>query len=100
MERDYNSQIELTDDLKVELNWWVQTINLNKVKTLIPDPLQLIIASDASLKAEMITVRNKKQSVWTLLKKKEHINDLEMTAAKYAILTFTQRNLLAKPIHV
>ena len=39
MERDYNSQIELTDDLKVELNWWVQTINLNKVKTLIPDPL-------------------------------------------------------------
>lgn len=50
MERDYNSQIELTDDLKVELNWWVQTIHLNKVKTLIPNPPQLIIGSDASLK--------------------------------------------------
>lgn len=25
--------------------------------------------------------------MWTLLKKKEHINVLEMTAAKYAILT-------------
>ena len=90
MERDYNSQIELTDDLKVELNWWVQTIHLNKVKTLIPNPPQLIIGSDASLKGWNDYCQEQKgECVWTLLKKKEHINVLEMTAAKYAILTFT-----------
>lgn len=61
-----------------------------KVKTLIPNPPQLIIASDASLKGwNDYCQEQKRECVWTLLKKKEHINVLEMTAAKYAILTFT-----------
>lgn len=51
IDRDYNSVIELTEKVKAELNWWVQNIHLNKGRTLIPNPPQLIKVSDVSLKS-------------------------------------------------
>ena len=51
IDRDYNSVIELTEKVRAELNWWVQNIHLNKGRTLIPNPPQLMKVSDVSLKS-------------------------------------------------
>ena len=54
---------------------------------------QLLIAPDASLKGWCAYCqRRKADGLWTSLEKNEHINVLELTAAKYATLTFTQLN--------
>lgn len=51
IDRDYNSVIELTEKVRAELNWWVLNIHLNKGRTLIPNPPQLMKVSDVSLKS-------------------------------------------------
>ena len=50
MEKDYDSEINLSEEVRAELNCWVQNIHLNKGKTLLSNPTQLIIASDESVK--------------------------------------------------
>ena len=48
--RYYNSKITLSVELKAELDWWVQNLNLTKRRSIISAFPLLIIASDASLK--------------------------------------------------
>ena len=48
MEKDYDSEINSSEEGKAELNWWVQNIHLNKGKTLLSNTPQLTIASDVS----------------------------------------------------
>ena len=53
--------------MRAELNWWVQNINLNKGETLLSNPPQLIIASDASLKScDVYCQGHKTGDPWTL----------------------------------
>ena len=42
--------MNLSEEVRAELNWFVENIHLNYGKTLLSNPPQLIIASDASLK--------------------------------------------------
>ena len=50
MEKNYDSEINLSEEVRAELNRWEQNFHLNKGKRLFSNPAQLIIASDASLK--------------------------------------------------
>ena len=49
-EEDCDSEMNLSEEVRAELNWFVENIHLNYGKTLLSNPPQLIIASDASLK--------------------------------------------------
>ena len=45
----YSSGMKLSDEVKTELQWWVQNLHLSNGRSVISYPSQLIIASDASL---------------------------------------------------
>ena len=82
---NYSSEIKLSDEVKTERQWWVQ----------------LLIASDASLEGSGAFCQGHKTGgQWTLPEKKDHINILELRAAKYAILAFTRLYPTAKTIHI
>ena len=83
---DYSSEIKLSDKVKTELQWWVQNLPLNNGRSGISYPPQLLIASDASLEGcGAFCQGHKTGGQWTLPEKKDHINILELRAAKYAI---------------
>ena len=87
---NYSSEIKLSDEVKAELQWWVQNLHLNNGVSVIspPPPPQLLITSDASLEGWGAFCQGHKTGrQWTLPEKKDHINILELRAAKYAILT-------------
>lgn len=48
-EGDFDSQIVLTEEVKIELKWWVQDLHLNNGRTVLTSQSQLLIISDASL---------------------------------------------------
>ena len=50
MEKYHNSEINLSEEVRVELNCWIQNTYLNKGKTLFSNPSHLIITLDESLK--------------------------------------------------
>ena len=98
---NYSSEIKLSDEVKAELQWWVQNLHLNNGRSVISYPPQLLIASDASLEGwGAFCQGHKTGGQWTLPEKKDHINILELRAAKYAILTFTRLYPTAKTIHI
>lgn len=50
MEKYHDSEINLSEEMRAELNCWIQNIYLNKGKTLFSNPSHLMITSDESLK--------------------------------------------------
>ena len=88
----YSSGIKLSEELKTELQWWVQNLHLNNGRSVISYHPQLILASDASIEG----------GYWILdiIREKDHIDIFELRAAKYAILTFTRLYPTAKTIHI
>ena len=98
---NYSSEIRLSEGVKTELQWLVQILHLNNGRSVISYSPQLIIASDASLEGWVAFCQGHKTGGhWTLSEKKNHINILELRAAKYAILTFTHLYPTAKIIHI
>ena len=98
---NYSSEIKLSDEVKTELQWYVQNLHLDNGRSAISYPPQLLIASDASLEGwGAFCLGHKTGGQWTLSDKKDHINIVELRAAKYAILTFTRLYPTAKTIHI
>ena len=98
---NYSSEIRLSEGVKTELQWLVQILHLNNGRSVISYSPQLIIASDASLEGWVAFCQgHKTRGHWTLSEKKNHINILELRAAKYAVLTFTHLYPTAKIIHI
>ena len=98
---NYSSEIKLSDEVKTELQWWVQNLHLDNGRSVISYPPQLLITSDASLEGwGAFCQGHKTGGQWALPKKKDHINILELRAAKYAILTFTHLYPTAKTIRI
>ena len=99
--KNYNSLVTLTEEVKGELNWWIQNLHLTKGKSLISVAPEIVIDSDASLEGwGAYCLSHKTGGPWTFLEKKDHINVLELKAAKYAILTFTRMFPSAKSVHI
>ena len=100
MEKYHDSEINLSEEMRAELNCWIQNIYLNKGKTLFSNPSHLIITSDESLKCTQCLLSRTQigGSVDFIGTEKTYI--LQLIAAKYAIPTFTRLNPLAKSINV
>ena len=80
---------------------WVQNLHLTKGRSIISASPQLIIASDASLKGwGAFCQGHRTGGSWTFLESRCYINVLELNAAKFAILAFTQMHPSAQSIHL
>ena len=98
---NYSSEIKLSNEVKTELQWWVQNHDLNNERSVISYPPQLLVDSDASLEGwGAFCQGHKTGGQCKLSEKKDHINILELRAAKFAILTFTRLYPTAKTIHI
>ena len=96
-----NRGLQLKNNFKAELDWWVQNLHLTKRSSIISASPQLIIASNASLKGWGVFCQGHKTGrSWTLLESKCYINVLELKAAKFVILTFTWMHPSVQSIHL
>ena len=98
---NFEAQITLSSKVRMELNWWIENLNLCQGKSLIAPTAQLQISSDASLKGWGAACRGHKTGgPWSDQEKQCHINLLELKAAKFAILTFVKLFPKSKSIHI
>ena len=89
-EGDFNQNIELNERARSELRWWVDRIEAVNGKSIAEADPDLVIFSDASLQgwgAYSDGVRT--NGPWPSMFQGEHINFLELTAAVYAVKSFT-----------
>ena len=88
---DLNQVVSLPLTAKIDLEWWYSNLPLFNGKTLMPDEPDMVIYSDASLKAwgaccdDVMT-----RGPWTWADKSKHINELELLGAFYALQVFTE----------
>lgn len=85
---DFDAPIQLSDQVKIELDWWVQNIATanNPIVHAHPD---IVVESDAShLGWGAVCNGQSAGGRWTTIETQQHINFLEMQAAFFAIRIF------------
>lgn len=82
----YDHQIYITQEVEIELQWWLTKLDHWNGKALLrPDP-HLTIQSDASLQGWGANCQNTKiRGLWGEEEKTLHINQLELKAAMFAV---------------
>ena len=97
----YEKQIVLFPQGRAEIEWWINNIRLNNGRSLLWKPPQLLIKSDASKEGWGAYCQGKKTGgPWSERERDLHINILELKAANFAILTFTQNKSHLNSIHI
>ena len=88
-QRSFNSMIQLNAEARAEISWWLNNLDLYNGRCLISPPPQLVIQTDASKKGWGAVCRNQKAGgLWSKEEQQEHINVLELRAARIALLTY------------
>ena len=96
----YESVINLDQQAKEDLSWWIVNMQTYNGKSLLIVPPDLTIFSDASKKgwdASCLGITT--GGLWSSVEKAWHINVLELEAVRLAILSFTKFKKL-KSIHL
>ncbi len=88
-----NKLVTLTQEARIDIQWWVHNLILSNGKSIIPPCPDLSIYSDASLKGwgsvcDGVTARGS----WPLADQSRHINELELLGPLYALQIFTQNS--------
>ena len=87
--QNYAAELELSDPVLAELQWWTEISNGKSFVNADPE-LDVIITSDASTKCWGAECQGlTAQGQWSLTKKEQHINVLELRAAELALRSFT-----------
>jgi len=82
--KEIESLILLNENVKQELHWWIQNLNLSNGRALIPNSQQIVISSDASMKGWGAYCQGQRTGgPWNALERTNHINYLELKAAKF-----------------
>ena len=87
--QDYESQLQVTQNVQKELTWWIREVAQYNGRSLHITQWDLTIETDASTKVwgascqEMTT-----GGAWTAAERLSHINCLELSAAFLALKTF------------
>jgi len=97
----FEKVVELDQSAREELHWWVQNLRLSNGKRILLQKPQLVISSDASMKGWGAFCQGQRTGgPWSMIEKKDHINILEMKAAKFALMTFVLRFPRVKAVHL
>ena len=92
---NYNALMFISEEMKVELSWWITNVN-SQFRTIHKPPIDLIISTDSSNLGWGCTVENTSfNGHWTLDEQKEHINVLETKAILLAV-----KSLLSNTQHI
>ena len=87
----YEKQIVLSPQGRAEIKWLINNIRLNNGRSIVWKPPQLLIRSDASKEGWGDYCQGERTGgPWSNKERDSHINILELKAAKFAILTYTQ----------
>ena len=88
-------------EARKELLWWKENLTLCNRRSLIYAPPHIIISSDASLQGWRVGCHDlEKWGPWSMEEQKFHINELELKAAKLAIMSFTLKERDAISVHI
>ena len=99
--QNFHARIVLSEEVRAEIQWWIENLMLSKGKAIISQPPQLVITSDASMQGWGAACQGQTTGgPWTLEEQKNHINILELKAAQLAILTFTYMHPQVHSIHL
>ena len=97
----YESQVPISKEGKVELQWWITNLDLVEGSPLrLPQP-DLIICSDAAKNGGWGAVSHLGSTggPWSQMERGKNINVLELLAAELAIKSFT-KDKVPKAIHM
>ena len=87
----YQAEIVLNSLSKQELLWWVENLRLNNGRSLRQKESNLVIQTDVPKSGWGAFCNGvSTQGKWSEKEENLHINVLELIAAKFAILTFTE----------
>ena len=89
----YLDEIVLNENSKIELKWWVQSLELCNGRALIQPPAEVVIQKYASTKGWTRGPTYNEISTGGMLSAQEmknHINVLELLVIKLAIQTFSK----------
>ena len=90
----YQTKIKLSEHSLADLKWWKENLLLENGKPLKIGMPQLIIKTDASKKRwGAVCQGTTTRGTWSYQERTKHINVLELTAVKLAILTFTREKI-------
>ena len=74
---NFETSLTLTQEVRKELEWWIQNLHLSNGKALLALPPQLVITSDASLQGWGASCQGHRTGgPWSNLEKQNHINAL------------------------
>ena len=99
-QKNYESFIKLSPEVKEELVWWVRNLHLSNGRLLLVPPPQLIISTDASKQGWGAACKGYQTGgQWSAGEKTLHINILELKAVKLALYCFHHMFPSIKSIH-
>ena len=89
--QNYEAQVLLTEEAHKELKWWMESLEQANGKRLITLSPDLVITTDASKKGwGAVCLGEATQGQWGKEETGEHINLLELRAARFAIMAFAK----------
>ena len=84
----------------MELDWWMQNLDLNNGRCILSTAPQMVIQSDASKSGWGVVCQGQSAGgPWSQEERREHINLLELKAVHMAVLIFADR-LKPESIHL
>ena len=96
LNRDCNSKVVLDPLCKEELYWLISNLNLSNERSTISHQVEILMRTDASRTVYGAFSLETSMGVPSQAKLEQHINILELRAAKFAILKFCRyKNNLA-----
>ena len=84
---NYETMVELTEQDKIDLDWWIENIQVS-VKPIVRSQPDIIIYTDASNAGWGCHVPNTDQTTsgrWSMIEQTSHINVLELLAVSYSL---------------
>lgn len=92
-EKSYKNKINLSQECKTEISWWIQQLQVWNGKQIITNEPDLVIETDASTMGwgfHCPFSQTRMGGPWSPVEKKLHINALELKAANIAVKSITK----------
>jgi hypothetical protein len=99
----YSDSLEISKDSRVELEWWIVNLRIQKGKPVLIQEPDLVLFSDAAKTGGWGAAMEGGPSTggqWSKEEKSLHINSLELMAAELAIKSFAKVKPAASTYHI
>jgi len=99
--QSYHTSIVLSEEVKLELKWWLENLKLSNGKSLLMSEPDLVMSTDASKKGWGVDCQGQRTGgPWNQEESGLHINILELKAALLGIKTYTMNHPGIRSVHL